>query len=122
MIFQNNSINLSVRVLYNPKNKTYLDERLHFAPSLHLLRTHTPCHLTGVALDTSNDSIRERFLFARFINLLDDNDLLSSMTTLKYDCNLHELDVNQAIPTIQNPPIRAPYRACTLTKVFSLYD
>ena len=66
----------------------HLDERLDLAPPLNLLLTHTACHFSGVAFDSSDDGVGVRSFFCAIIELLDDDDFVAGLTTLEDDSDL----------------------------------
>ena len=68
--------------------EAYLDERLDLAPLGQLLSSHSFCHLQGVALDTSDDGVREGPLLGPLIVLLDNDDLSSGLASLEDNSNL----------------------------------
>ena len=68
---------------------TDLDEGLDLAALGQLLRTHTLRYLEGVTLDAGNDSMGVRALLGALVELLDDDDLVSRLTALEDDRNLH---------------------------------
>ena len=67
---------------------THLDERLHGAPPLNLLLTHTARHFARVAFDAGNDSMGVGALLGSIVELLDDDDLAAGLTALEDDSNL----------------------------------
>jgi len=67
-----------------------------------LLLTHTPCHFSGVALDSGNDSVGVRSGLGALIQLLDDYNLFAGLTALENDGNLNLL-MRLKYPTVDGP-------------------
>ena len=60
----------------------HLNERLDYAPALELLLTHTLGHLARVTLNTSYDGVRVGAFLRPIVLLLNDDNLLASLTAL----------------------------------------
>jgi hypothetical protein len=71
--------------------KAHLDKRLDFTSPCKFLLTHTSRYLTRVTLDTSNNRMWIWNFLRAFVNLLDDDNLFASLTTLKDDGDLRVL-------------------------------
>ena len=78
-----------------------LDERFNLAPLLQLLLPHSFCYPERIALDASNDGMREGPLLGPFIVLFDNDDLLAGLTSLEDNSNLHDM--------VEGEPLRMPH-------------
>src|SRR6266699_738069 len=90
-VVDNLAFTMKMAIPFPVETMTHLDEGLHFASVGHLLLTHTPCHFSGVALDSGNDSVGVRSGLGALIQLLDDDNLFASLTALENDSNLNSL-------------------------------
>jgi hypothetical protein len=66
----------------------YLDERLDLGPLGDPLGTHGLGDLEGVSLDTGDDGVGVGTLLGTVVVLLDDDDLLTGLSTRENDGNL----------------------------------
>ena len=70
-----------------------LDERLHgTAPLLNLLLRHTTGDLAGSTGDTGNEAVGETLVVVSVLNVLDDDSLLTGVTSGKDDDNFSRFD------------------------------
>lgn len=98
----------------------HLDEGLDLAPLRQLLLAHTFRYLERVTLDASNDRVGIRPLLCSLIQLLDDNDLLAGLASLKYDRNLTYSSVPSFTSFVSR--VSSLFRACILSYLHQHLD
>lgn len=70
--------------------KTYFNEWLHFASACQLFLTHTSRYFSGVAFDSSNNRMGEGPALVPVIQLLDNYNLFTGLTTLENNGDLKQ--------------------------------